>query len=232
MSNQDTACQQCGIFPICFSINLNQDELQQIDEIVETQKILQKNDVLFKQSDPFAGIFILRSGTIKVVEVTEKGIERIIAFYFPGDIFGFDAAEGREHLYTAIALETVSVCELSPKKLFELASKLPVLQYHLFKLMSRELSHQTQINLNTTAEQRLCKFLLNMSENLKRRHLISDKLHLSMSREEIGEYLGLAAETVSRLFKRLEEDKVIEVNHRDITILDRHALKKHEQGSV
>jgi CRP/FNR family transcriptional regulator len=228
-SLKSSTCHSCAIFPICFTIGLNEKELQQVDNVIEVRQTFHKGDMLFQPGDDFHGIYVLRSGSVKLYELTTAGEQRISAFHLPGELFGFDAADSQQHLYYCTALETSSICRISLEKLFELASKIKPLQGQLFRLMSHELAQTPLISLNTSAQQRLCKFLLNLAGSAKRRGLMANKIHFSMTREDIGLYLGLASETVSRLLKDLQKDKVIELNNRDVTICDMNKLQKLEQ---
>ncbi len=232
MSIPDTkssSCRTCAIFPICFTIGLNEKELKQVDAAIEARQTFHKGDILFQPGDEFNGIYVLRVGSVKLYELTTGGEQRVCAFHMPGELFGFDAANTQQHIYYCTALETSSICKISLDKLFTLASKIEPLQKQLFRLMSRELGQVPLINLNTSAQQRLCKFLLTLAKNAKRRGLVENKIHLSMTREDIGLHLGLAAETISRLLKELQQQNVITLSNRDITLCDIKKLQKLEQ---
>jgi CRP/FNR family transcriptional regulator len=227
MSNVN--CRNCAIYPVCFSIGLQDDELHHVDELVETRTVHHKGDSLFSVGSAFLGVYIVRSGSFKVYDVSSGGTEHIIGFYLPGELIGFDAANTHVHKYDCIALETSSVCRISLEKLFALAAKVESLQQQLFHILGREMSKGPFIYLNNTAEQKLCKFLLSLSEKFQRRGASATQFQLSMTRDEVGVYLGLAAETVGRLLKQLQEQGVLKFHNRDIEILDLARLQKIEQ---
>ena len=228
----NSICSNCAIFPICFTVGLDQEELKKIDAVVISRMTFHKGDMLFDVGDKFSGIYVVRSGSFKVFTVLSNGEERIIEFCISGELLGFDAAEQQKHIYSSIALETSSVCKVSLEKLFQLATQIKSLQTQLFRLMSRELAQLSTINLNSTAEQKLVQFILNLSERLHRRGLLTTQIHLSMSREDISSYLGLASETISRLLKKLQQRNLIKVQNRNIELLDIPTLQKLEQGCV
>lgn len=228
-SKNPQQCANCGINSLCLTIGVSQNDWLDIEPFVTTGKTLQKGEVLFKAGDDYTGIYIVRSGSFKLVETTQLGEERIMLFYFPGELFGFDAIKQKYH-YSCIALETSSVCELSLEKLFMLAAKSTTIQKQLLALMSQDISYVPSINMNATAEQRVIKFLLILSEWAKRRGLSAQHIHLSMSREELGEYLGLAMETVTRILKKLHEKNLLKLELRDIELLNIPKLIALEQG--
>ncbi len=230
LMQKKSICNNCAIFPICFTVGLNQEELKKIDNIIVSRMTFHKGDMLFSMGDKFSGIYVVRSGSFKVFTTLPGGEERIIEFCVSGELLGFDATEQQKHLYYSIALETSSVCKVSLEKLFQLAIEIETLQTQLFKLMSRELAQLSAINLNSSAEQKLVQFILNLSERMQRRGLSATQIRLSMSREDISSYLGLASATISRLFKKLQQKRLINVQNRNIELLNIRALKRLEQG--
>ncbi len=232
INSKSIECHNCAIFPVCFTTVLSEQELRQMDKVIDSRKVVHEDERLFNAGDTFTGVYVIRSGSFKVFSLTKAGDERIVAFYFPGEIMGFDAAETHQHVYYCQALETSSVCKVSLQRLFELAMNIKSLQQQLFKLLSHEAAKGPFININATAEQRLSKFLLYFSQQLQRRGLAHTKIKLTMSRGDIGNYLGLAMETISRLLKKLEVRGVIKVKYRNIELLDIPALQQVEQGIV
>jgi CRP/FNR family transcriptional regulator len=223
-------CARCAAQTLCLNVALQEDELITLDEFIEDSRIIEKGDILFQKDDLFKGIYVVRSGSFKLIQETSDGKERILGFYLPGDLMGFDAARHEIHEFTAIALEKSAYCKLSLEALFKVASQSSPLQRQLFLMMSREISHHTEILLNTSAEERVAKFLLSLSEKARDRKLASDTFHLSMSREEIGNYLGLATETVIRIFNDFQKQGVLQIQLREIQVLNFKKLKTLEKS--
>lgn len=199
-----------------------------LDSIVERGKPLQKGQYAFRESQPFNSIFAVRSGALKVFSSTSDGREQITGFYFPGEILGLDGISNNHYESSAKALETSAICEIPFDRLGDLSAQVPSLQMQFFKLMSREIgSDQQLITLLSkhTADERLATFLLSISARNARRGLSATRFRLPMSRLDIGNYLGLTVETVSRSIGRLQKQGIIEVINKDIHIFDRDTLE-------
>lgn len=228
-------CAECTLNSVCLPPALNSQEMQQIDGIALRTRPLPRGGVLFHEGMPFQALFPVRSGAIKTYSNTPNGEEQVTGFYLPGEIVGLDSIGNPNGNYgsTAIALETTAVCILPYDALKELAAQMPSLQHHLFRLMSSEIRADQQIMQlvgRRTAEQRLSAFLLALSARYKRRHLSDTHLLLPMSRSDIANHLGLALETVSRLFSRLQQLSVLQVQGREVEILNRGVLQMLADG--
>jgi CRP/FNR family transcriptional regulator len=228
--NKQISCGNCRLSPLCLPISLEMQELDQIDEVVvRSSKPLHKGDYLYRHGDTFSAIYAVRSGCIKSVRITEEGEEQITGFYLPGEILGMDGLDTNEYSNSAIVLETSSICEIPFNKLEELSQEIPSLQRHFFKLMSREIiNDQELITLLSkgSAEQRIAAILLSLSARHQRRQLSPTEFTLPMSRTEMGNYLGLTIETVSRVFSRFQKENIVSTNRRLITLLNLDSLKK------
>ena len=199
-----------------------------LDSIVERGKPLQKGQYVFRENQPFNSIFAVRSGALKVFSSTSDGREQITGFYFPGEILGLDGISNNRYESSAKALETAAICEIPFDRLGDLSAQVPSLQMQFFKLMSREIgSDQQLITLLSkhTADERLATFLLSISARNARRGLSATRFRLPMSRLDIGNYLGLTVETVSRSIGRLQKQEIIEVSNKDIHIFDLSTLE-------
>ena len=199
-----------------------------LDSIVERGKPLQKGQYVFRENQPFNSIFAVRSGALKVFSSTSDGREQITGFYFPGEILGLDGISNNRYESSAKALETAAICEIPFDRLGDLSAQVPSLQMQFFKLMSREIgSDQQLITLLSkhTADERLSTFLLSISARNARRGLSATRFRLPMSRLDIGNYLGLTVETVSRSIGRLQKQEIIEVSNKDIHIFDLSTLE-------
>ncbi len=220
-------CQSCSLSRLCLPRGLHDEELERLDRIVQRKRPLTKGEALFHVGQPFHSLFAVRSGSIKVVLPTSHGEEQIVGFHLPGELLGLDAMGHDTHHCTAIALETSSVCELPYHQMQELCKQIPSLNDQLMSLISDEIAGEHEMLLmlgKKTAEVRLAAFMANLSVRFHRRGFSSTEFNLPMSRHDIANYLGLAVETVSRLFTRFQEEGVIEVHRRLVQIRDRNRL--------
>ena len=176
----------------------------------------------------------MRSGSVKGYSITDNGQEQVTGFYFPGEILGMDGIAKNHHASSARALETSSICEIPFDKLGELSQRIPSLQKHFFQLMSQEIAEDQQLLTllsKNTADQRVAALLLSISARNKRRKLSAANFRLPMSRTDIGNYLGLTVETVSRVFSRFQKLGVLGVDNKEITIIDIESLRAVADGS-
>lgn len=226
--DKSISCSSCRLSTLCLPLSLEIEDLDQISDVILRNQPLHKGDYLYRSNDPFSSIYAVRAGSVKSTYLSEEGEEQITGFYLPGEILGMDGLDTNTHRNSAIALETSAICEIPFNKLEELSQKIPSLQRHFFQLMSREITNDQQLItlLNKgSAEQRIAALLLSLSSRYQRRQLSPTEFLLPMSRTELGNYLGLTIETVSRVFSRLQKEKLIEANRRAISLLDISQLR-------
>ena len=222
------SCSNCRLGTICLPLALESDAIDQLDEIIQRGRPLQKGDHLYRESDDFKSVYAVRSGSLKAYRTTDDGREQVTGFYFPGEVIGMDGIAKNSHACSAKALETAAVCEIPFSSLRDLSLKMPNLQHHFFKLMSREITEDQQLITllsKNTAEERIAALMLSISSRNARRKLSATNFRLPMSRIDIGNYLGLTVETVSRVFSRLQKLEVLQVSNKEIEILDLKALQ-------
>ena len=220
-------CQSCSFSHLCLPVSLNKTELDSLDDIIERKKPLHKHDKLVKAGDKFNSLYAVRAGSFKSFVSSKDGEEQIIGFHFPGDIIGFDALRENAHQSYTQALETAMVCELPYETLDKMAVQLPKLRHQIMSFMSAEIKqdHDLMMLLNKrTAEERLIYFLAHLSKRFEDRGFSPRQYNLSMTRNEIGNYLGLTVETISRLLTRFQKEGIIKVDGKLITILDFEAM--------
>ncbi|MBM7454662.1 CRP/FNR family transcriptional regulator [Oceanisphaera litoralis] len=220
-------CQDCSISQLCIPLGLNTDELDELDNIIERKKPIQKGQELFKAGEELKALYAIRSGSIKSYTISEQGDEQITAFHLAGDLIGFDAINNGHHPSFAQALETAMVCEIPYEVLDDLSGKLPRLRQQIMRLMSNEINGDQQMILllsRKTAEERLASFLHGLSNRFSMRGFSAREFRLTMTRGDIGNYLGLTVETVSRLLGRFQKNHLIEVDGKYIRIVDLPAL--------
>lgn len=222
------SCGNCRLASLCLPISLELNELDRVDDVILRRKPLQKGDYLYRAGDAFAAIYAVRSGCLKTVHLTEEGEGQITGFYLPGEMLGMDGLDANYHTNSAIALETTAVCEIPFNKLETLSRQIPSLQRHVFQLMSREITQDQQLITllsKGSAEQRIAALLLSLSARHQNQQLAANSFTLPMSRTDIGNYLGLTIETVSRVFSRLKKSQIIQPEGRLLTLLSIDGLK-------
>ncbi len=221
------SCNNCGLDNICLPRGLSHEEIESISQIVKAKKTLQRGEFIYHEGDSFRGILAIKSGSAKLVGADQHGNEHILNILLPGELLGFDGLSTDKHSCAAIALETTSFCLLPADSMDDLFHNIPSLTRELFRHSGEKmLEDKNQLILSKRpAEERLAYFLISLSERLKRRGFSASEFKLSLSRQEIGNHLGLALETVSRLLKKFQEDELIVVQNRFITITDLTALK-------
>lgn len=223
-----TACSNCNLRELCLPFGLSQEELQRLDDLVSTRKRIKRGDHLYRAGQPFDSIYAIRSGFFKTDVILEDGREQVTGFQMAGELLGLDGISTEHHTCNAIALEDCEVCAIPFTRLEGLSRELHTLQHHFHKVMSREIvrDHGVMMLLGTMrAEERLAAFLLNLSQRFTARGFSHAEFYLRMTREEIGSYLGLKLETVSRAFSRFQEEGLIAVQQKHIRILDIPGLK-------
>jgi CRP/FNR family transcriptional regulator len=222
-----TACSACCVQGVCLPCNLNGSELSRFGEIATAKRRVARGASLYHNGDRFESLYAVRSGAFKTVGVSRDGTEKITGFHLPGELLGLDAINGGSHGYNAVALEDSEVCIIPFAQLEQLALGVPALQHQLLRLLSGDISRDSGLMLllgSMTAEQRLAAFLLSLSRRHQRLGYAGDRFMLRMTREEIGNYLGLTLETVSRLLSRFQREGLVAVHQRDIEIRSKDAL--------
>ena len=222
------SCKQCNLRELCFPHGMNDDELSNLDAVVEQPKPLHKNEFLYRDGDNSKAMYAVRSGCVKTMTESANGEEQIVGFHLAGELLGLDGFGSGQHTCNAVALETSSVCELPLDQLETLCHKVPGLQKQMRRIMGKEVADDHKMLLllgKMTSEERLASFLLSLSGRMEERHWKDNEFNLSMPRQDIANYLGMAVETVSRLFAAFQNEKIIAVDRRHITILDMNRLR-------
>ena len=228
------ACSSCNLRELCLPVGISNDQLDRLDDIVATRRSLARGDALFRAGEAFTSLYAVRTGFFKTCVSSEDGRDQVTGFQMAGELLGLDGIGTDRHTCDAVALEDSQVCVIPYHQLEDLSRELSDLQRHFHKIMSREIvrDHGVMLLLGSMrAEERLAAFLLNLTQRLRTRGFSSSSLILRMTREEIGSYLGLKLETVSRAFSRFQEDGVLSVKQRQIEVLDPAALQKLVNGT-
>ena len=223
-----TACESCGVRRLCLPVSLDGEALSLMDDLVKRRAPMKKGDYLFRTGDKFKSLYAIQYGSMKSYGLTVDGKEQVTGFHLTGEVLGMDAIDEDEHHCNAVALETTEVCELPFSALETLQNDVPNLQRDLNRIMSREIRRDQHMLLmlgSTTVEQRLARFILNLYERLQKRGASDNTLNLSMTRQDIGNYLGVAFETVSRQLAHMQDEGILEIKNRNIHILDIKTLE-------
>ena len=201
--------------------------MEVVDESVKRGKPLQKGQVLFADGDEFKSLYVVRSGAMKSYSVDQDGDEHVIGFYLPGEIMGLDSIDSGLYVSSAKALETTAICEIPYAQVESLSARIHNLQSQMYRVLSREIRHDQELQMllgKKTAEERIGTFLMNLSVRYEQRKLSGNSFRLPMARTDIGNYLGLAVETVSRVFTRFQQSGVLKVDGKEVEILDKKNL--------
>jgi len=223
------ACSSCSLRELCLPGGIDPHEMERIDGLVNHRRKFRRGEHLYRAGAPLTSLYAIRSGTMKSCVLHEDGREQVAGFHMMGDLLGLDAISGGRHMCDIVALEDCEVCEIPFATLEQLSRELPPLQHQLHRIMSREIVRDYGVMLllgSMKAEERLAAFLLNLSQRFAARGYSASEFHLRMTREEIGSYLGLKLETISRVLSRFQQDGLIRVHHKHLRITDPDRMRR------
>jgi CRP/FNR family transcriptional regulator len=222
-------CSSCSVRELCLPVGVDREGLDQINALVAERVQLKKGERLYRTGDPFKALHAIRVGSCKTAVLGERGHEQVAGYHMVGDIVGMDGIGTDRHGGEAVALEDTEACVLPFDRLEELARDVVPLQHNLHKVLSTEIAREQDLMLllgSMRAEERVAVFLLNLSKRYQERGYSATKFVLRLSRAEIGSYLGLKLETVSRLLSRFQDERLLRVRGRAIELLDVLALER------
>ena len=223
------ACSNCNLRELRMPRGLSENDLERLDDLVATRRKIKRGTTLFSNGDKFTSLYAIRTGFFKTCLASEDGRDQVTGFQMAGEIIGLDGIVNDQHSCDAIALEDAEVCVMPFDRIEEISREVTALQHHVHKIMSREIVREHGVMLllgSMRAEERLAAFLLNLVQRLHSRGFSQSELVLRMTREEIGSYLGLKLETVSRTFSKFVDDGIVEVKQRHVKILNVEALQR------
>lgn len=227
------SCSNCSLTELCLPHGMSGQDIEKLDEIVKRQHPYQPGQHVFRAGDKSRSLFAVRSGALKSYCTTESGDEQVLGFTLPGELAGLDGMCDGSYASSLMVLETTSVCELPYDRLENLCLTLSGLNHQMMRVVSREITADQGMLLllgKRNAEERLSAFLLSLSSRYSSRGLSTTEFNLPMSRQDIGNYLGLAIETVSRLFASFQKDGLLKVNRRQVVLLDMPRLRAMVEG--
>lgn len=222
------ACSNCNLRELCMPLALNEEELQKLDNLVATRHKIVRGNTLYRNGEKFSALYAIRTGFFKTSVAAEDGRDQVTGFQMAGEVIGLDGIVSDYHTCDAVALEDAEVCVMNFDLLEDLSREITALQRHIHKVMSREIVRENGVMLllgSMRADERLAAFLLNLVQRLHARGFSQSELVLRMTREEIGSYLGLKLETISRTFSKFVEEGIVEVKQRHVRIMNPDALK-------
>jgi len=223
------SCESCSLSELCLPRGLGHDEMEKLDELIDRPRSLEANTLVYKPEDKFNGFYAVRSGGVKTYLTKKTGEQQILGFHLPGEIFGLDGLENFTQRCYATAMENTSYCMLPYSELDKLCEVMPLLRQQIHNLLGHEMNcdHSHLLLLGQqTAHERLATFLLNISSRFKHRGFFPNSFVLPMSRHDIAGYLGIAVETVSRLFKSFQQKGIVKINRKQVDILDMDELNE------
>jgi CRP/FNR family transcriptional regulator len=222
------ACQDCSLYRLCLPLGLHREDLVQLDKIIKRSQSHARGKKLFTLGEPFSSLFVVRSGSFKTTISASDGREQVTGFYFPGEFIGLDAIHVNQYQSNAVALESSSVCELPFDNLQEFGSQMPQLQVQLLTRIGKEVAGDKGLMLllgKKTSDEKLATYLLSLSRRFKDRGFSATEFQLSMSRSDFANHLGLAVETVSRLFSRFQDKGLLTIQGKGISITNMEEME-------
>jgi CRP/FNR family transcriptional regulator len=228
------ACSSCNLRELCLPVGMSSAQLDQLDHMVATRRSVPRGETLFRSGDAFQSLYAVRTGFFKTCVSSEDGRDQVTGFQMAGELLGLDGIGTERHTCDSVALEDSQVCVIPFRQLEDLSREFSDLQHQFHKIMSREIvrDHGVMLLLGSMrAEERLAAFLLNLTQRLQSRGFSPSSLILRMTREEIGSYLGLKLETVSRTFSKFQDEGILEVKQRQIRVLNEAGLKRLVNGA-
>ena len=227
------ACEHCALNSICLPEGLSGSARQEFTALIFQHKRLRAGETLFHAGEPFTHLYFVKTGSLKTVVLLDDGREQVTGFHFAGDALGIDAISSPNHPSEAVALEDARVCAIPFTQLTRLSRRIEHLQSYVQRLLAREVVRDQGLMLllgRMQAGERVAVFLRNLSHRFHARGYSAREFTLPMAREDIGNYLGLTLETVSRCFSRLKHTGVLHVDNRHIRILNLDALQRVAGG--
>ena len=228
------ACEHCGIYRLCQPLGLERGDFNLLDSVVRRKAVFKRGQLLFRPGKRFDYIYAIRSGSVKSYRCTGDGRTQITGFHIAGELLGLSELADRRYTCEAMALESTSVCMVDAGRFEELALEMPGLQHQMLNIMSTQIRHDEELMLllgRRSAEEKLAGYLMGLSRRYASRNYLANEFHLSMSRGDIGNYLGIAEETVCRVLARFRAEGLIAVQRRHVRLEDVDRLCALAEGT-
>ncbi|MBB3117333.1 fumarate/nitrate reduction transcriptional regulator Fnr [Pseudoduganella violacea] len=234
VENLRAKCATCSMHQLCLPMGLDMGDMDKLDQIIGRRRKVVRGGTLFRIGDPFTNLYAIRLGHFKTYQINANGSEQVTGFQMAGELLGMDAISADRHHCSAEALEDSEVCEIPFSSLEQLLRDMPTLLRHFHRMMSQEITREQSVMLllgNMQATQRFAAFLVNLASRYEARGYSATAFQLRMSREEIGNYLGLTIESISRLLAKFKKEGLIRVSNREIEVLNPTKLKAITAGT-
>lgn len=218
-------CSTCAFSAACLDSGYDKSQLRDLHVLVEHIGPFREGEHIFREGDPFTAIAAVRSGTVKTYVTDNEGREHVQGFFLPGEVIGLNAISQARYPSNAMAMDSVVLCRFSFPNIAALATRMPGLQQQLFKLLSLDIGKAALLSGNFSADERMAAFLVTLSRRYAARGFSPSRFLLTMTRTDIANYLRLASETVSRVFRRFQDEGMIHVERREIELKDRPRLE-------
>lgn len=228
-------CSTCSMHQLCLPMGLDVGDMDKLDQIIGRRRKIVRGATLFRIGDPFINLYAIRLGHFKTYQINPNGEEQVTGFQMAGELLGMDAISADRHHCSSVALEDSEVCEIPFASLEQLLGEMPTLLRHFHRMMSQEITREQSVMLllgNMQATQRFAAFIVNLASRYEARGYSGNKFQLRMSREEIGNYLGLTIESISRLLSKFKKEGWLRVSNREIEILNPAMLKAITAGTA
>jgi CRP/FNR family transcriptional regulator len=226
-------CKDCGIYGLCREVNGPDVDLRLLETIVRNRRLFKRGELLYRIGEPLRAIYAIRCGSVKTYVLTNDGRVQITGFHITGELLGLGALAVNHYTSEARVLETTMVCEVPIDVLEAYSEQVPAIRQQMLRIMSQEILDNQELMLllgKKNADERLATFLLSFSRRFQRRSYSPSKFNLSMSRSDIGNYLGMAEETVCRVFTRFQEEGLLTTERRQVQLLDLDRLNTIARG--
>lgn len=226
-------CKDCGIYGLCREVNGPDVDLRLLQTIVRNRRVFKRGELIYRIGEPLRAVYAIRCGSVKSYVLTNDGRVQITGFHITGEVIGLGGMAANQHMSEARALETTMVCEVPIDVLETYSEEVPSVRQQMLKIMSQEILDNQELMLllgKKNADERLATFLLSLSRRFQKRSYSPSQFNLSMSRSDIGNYLGMAEETVCRVFTRFQDDGLLNTERRQVQLLDQNRLKSIALG--
>lgn len=226
-------CSHCNLREHCVPLGLSLKDIDQLEDLVASRKRIRRGEPLFRAGDKFDCIYAIRLGFLKSSVMSSDGREQVTNFHMSGELLGLDGIANDVYSCDVVALEDTEVCMIPYERILAACNEIPDYSIHFQKILSREIVRQHGLMLllgSMHAEERLAAFLLSLAQRFESRGYSRTEFVLRMTRAEIGSYLGLKLETVSRVLSRFGHDNLIAVNQKHVHIIDADGLRAIVSG--
>ena len=228
------ACSQCSLVELCLPKGLTAEELEVFEQAISRKKPLEKSEYLYRAGEEMTSLYTVKTGGFKANIDSLDGQENIVGFFLPGELMGLDGIASGQYQCDMIALGDAHVCQLSYRDFERVSEKFPVLRQEILSVSSNNMTTAQKMLMfigKRPVEERLAMFLISISQRFKARGLSESRFQLPMSRHDIANYLGMAPETISRQFKKLQDQDLVSIQNRNLTIKNGAALRSKVASS-